>query len=123
MTTRRTYEQKLLDDLTAMPANKWFKCPSPPAYDKFVKAVKEFIDAGNFELEFSNDYTKIKRRSDEWQEPEPYHKRKKLPSGIRIEVINPGETVEIDVKGGKYVHTYDRKHYRIFENDKLLTIE
>lgn len=116
MAKRRTYEQKLLDDLTAIPARTWFKCPAPPDYDKFVKTVKLFIDCRE-PFEFSNDYKKIRRLSDEWIPPELWHKMKELPPGITVQKIDRGDQEEITLKNGStYLHTFEQPFYRIWKN-------
>jgi len=122
---KRTYEQKLLEDLRLLPALKWFLCKEPPDYDKFVAQVKVFIDAGE-QFEFSEDYSKIRRLSHDIEPIDilPYHKLKSLPQGVEITSIARGDTEEIELKNGtKYNHTFNTPFYRVYKNGNLIAIE
>lgn len=125
MIKRRSYEQKLLDDLRSLPAHRWFQCKAPPDYDRFVAQVKVFIDCGE-SFEFSEDYMKIRRLSHD-NEPSdilPYHKLKSLPQGIEIASIARGDTEEVVIKNGtSYTHTFERPFYRVYKNGKLIATE
>lgn len=135
MAKRRTAEQILLDNLMEMPANRWFGIRKK-VYDKFdesiwhwelepvtvarVEIIKSFIDRSE-PFEFSSDYKKIKRMSDEWVHM-PYSKMFELPADIRCIKIEDGETEVINIKGTSVVVDVP-PHYKIFFNDKLIAIE
>lgn len=123
MAKRRTFEEKLLDDLLTLEPNKWFKIDSRPDYDKFVVAVKMLIDT-SYPFVFSGDYKKIKYENSEYKAAPPlYHKMKVLPAGVTIIERPRGFEDEIEIKGRKIIVTLERKSYRIYANDKLIAIE
>lgn len=123
MAKRRTYEQKLLDDMRSLPPDRWFKCPEQPDYDKFVYWVKIFIDSGEY-FEFSEDYTKIRRRMSEheyWQIPViSKMKPSQWPPGVTAVMVNPGEEIHMDIPTKKqtihYVHVVERGWWSIRHN-------
>lgn len=135
MAKRRTAEQILFDNLMEMPANRWFGIRKK-VYDKFdetklewepesvtaarVEIIKSFIDRSE-PFEFSSDYKKIKRMSDEWAHT-PYSKMFELPACIKCIKIDDGETEIINIKGTAVVVDVP-PHYKIFFNDKLIAIE
>lgn len=120
MAIRRTYEQKLLDDLRALPSNKWFKITDRDDYKKFVAQVKVFIDRSE-DFELSDDYKRLRRLS-EFTAVEPWHTMKKLPEGIFIEHIPKGTPCEVNHRGTTYQLEHSN-HYRIFKNGVLIAIE
>lgn len=119
----------------SMPANRWFGIRKK-VYDKFdetkwewepesitnarIETIKSFIDRSE-PFEFSDDFNKIKRMSDEWTHVN-YSKMSELPAGIRCEKIESGDVEPITIKG-KTVMVDVPQHYKIFFNDKLIAIE
>jgi hypothetical protein len=136
MAKRRTYEEKLLDQLNSIPPNKFFGIRLK-IYDKIDKtkwcwepseetekrsmAIKSLIDSAE-QFEFSECYTKIKRLSDE-RMPELYHKLKVLPAGVTVETISPGYQEWIEHKGKQIQVEHEKTTYRIFNNGRLIAIE
>jgi hypothetical protein len=121
MAKRRTYEDKLLEQLNGLPGNKWFLIKGRDDFEKITVAVKGFISVGE-QFEFSSCYTKIKRLSDE-RMPELYHKMKVLPPGVTIETISPGYLEWIEHKGKQIQVEHEKTSYRIFNNGRLIAIE
>lgn len=121
MAKRRTYEEKLLDQLNSIEANKWFMIKGRDDFEKITVAVKGFISVGEG-FEFSNNYEKIKRLSDE-RMPELYHKMKVLPAGVTVETISPGYQEWIEHKGKQIQVEHEKTTYRIFNNGRLIAIE
>lgn len=121
MSKRRTYEDKLLEQLNQLPPEKWFLIKGREDCEKITTAVKWFISVGE-PFEFSNDYSKIKRLSDV-RLPELYHKMKVLPKGATVETINPGFREWIDHRGKQLLVEHEKTSYRVFDNLKLIAIE
>jgi len=121
MSKRRSYEEKLLDDLMAIKPNRWFNIYGRPEYEKMVAAIKKFID-NSHPFIFSNDYKKIKLESFEWVQP-MYHEMKELPEGITMEHITRGTEDIISMPNGKVAHVTLPEHYIIRFNEKIIAIE
>lgn len=121
MGKRRSYEEKLLDDLLLLEPNRWYRVDNRPDCKKLTEAVKSMIDKGE-PFEFSNDYTKIRMQRSYYRQT-PWHEMDPLPAGITIEVIEPGTKEEVMIKGTQHILEHEKKSYRIFKNKQLIAIE
>lgn len=121
MAKRRTYEEKLLDQLNELPAQKWFMIKGREDFAKITATVKAFISVHE-PFEFSNCYTKIRRLSDEWI-PSTYHQMKKLPMGVTVQKIEAGTIEPINHKGTVYNIEHTKDCYRVYCGERLIAIE
>lgn len=130
MAKRKSYETKLYNDLQKLVPGTWYKIAGRKDYDRFVAAIKDFIDCRE-PFTFSDDYTRLKRDLDfdnmAVSDVPVWHTMEILPPGYRIEKVSRGTKETCNVIAAKVPVTVFTEHegtsYRIYYENKLIAIE
>lgn len=126
MGTKVSYETGLLQKMKTLEPGRWYVITSRKDYDKFVAAVKDFIDGREY-FEFSTDYQRIKYcPMDQIALPDelPLLQDQEYEQlGYIAEFISKGFVEKINIKGTEFDMEHERPSIRFFKKDKLIAIE
>lgn len=124
MSKKQSYATTLSENLETLVYNRWYAIAGKKDYDKFVAAIKEWIDVG-LPFEFNGDYSRFRIVSEPWTDiPDGrYCELPVLPEGYRKEFIEKGYVEQVQVKGKMFSLPHESSCYRIYKGDQLIAIE